>query len=132
MDRGISGAFNNPLGVPNAKVNNDILTTLFAEEVIKEFKPELLTLNITDVDVCHQNYSQYCNYLIKADYAVAHLWDTIQKTPGMANDTVMIVVPEHGRNLSPNSIQDIYGRFCPRSHRRPYLQRNLLLGLGTR
>ncbi len=112
IDRGLSGEFLNPLGVPLTLANNDIFTTLFAEEVIKEFKPELLTVNMTDVDVCHQDFSEYCNNLQKADYAVAHLWDTIQQTPGMANDTVMIIVPEHGRNLQPNSIRDIYGRFA--------------------
>ena len=54
---------------------------LFAEEVIREFQPELLVVNMTDVDACHQNFTGYTNNLRKADYAVAHLWDTIQNTP---------------------------------------------------
>ncbi|MEM6260916.1 MAG: alkaline phosphatase family protein [Bacteroidota bacterium] len=107
-----SGGLNDPIGMPSRLANNDVYTITFAEEVISEFKPELLAVNMTDVDVCHQNYTQYCNNLRKADYAVAHLWSHIQSTPGMANDTVMVIIPEHGRNLEGNSIADAYGRFA--------------------
>lgn len=111
VQQGQNGAFNQPLGVSAQYATNDIFTILFAEEVIKEFQPELLVVNMTDVDACHQNFTAYCNNLQKADYAVSHLWNTIQNTPGMANDTVMIMVPEHGRNLEGNTVQDVYGRF---------------------
>ncbi|MEO1451096.1 MAG: alkaline phosphatase family protein, partial [Bacteroidota bacterium] len=110
FEKGSQGAFNNPLGVPNQYATNDIFTILFAEEVIKAFNPELLVVNMTDVDACHQNFTAYCNNLRKADYAVAHLWQTIQQTPGMQDDTILIIAPEHGRNLSPNTVQDVYGR----------------------
>jgi hypothetical protein len=43
---------------------------------------------------------------------VARLWNTIQTTPGMQNDTVMIVVPEHGRNAVANTVIDMYGRYA--------------------
>lgn len=105
------GAYNNPLGVPGNVANNDIFTLQFAEEIITTFQPELLVVNMTDVDACHQNFSAYCNNLRKADYAVAHLWDLIQRTPGMADDTLLIIAPEHGRNFDSNTVRDIYGRF---------------------
>ncbi|MEL6676908.1 MAG: hypothetical protein AAFR61_32170 [Bacteroidota bacterium] len=105
------GGYLNPLGMPTQTANNDVFTIFFAEEVIKAFQPELLVVNMTDVDACHSNYSQYCNNLRKADYALAHLWKTIQETPGMADDTLLVVVPEHGRNLETNTVQDVYGRF---------------------
>ena len=92
-------------------MNSDMLNLFFAEEIIKSFSPELLVVNMTGVDVGHGNFTAYCNNLRKADYAVGHLWNTIQNTPGMANDTVMIVVPEIGRNLDHNSIVDAYGRY---------------------
>ncbi len=63
-----------------------------------------------DVDVCHFNYSEYANNLRKADFAVAQLWNTIQSTPGMADDTVLIIAPEHGRNFYTNTSVDAYGR----------------------
>lgn len=92
------------------EMNNDLRNVYYAEEVLKKFQPELTVLNMQGVDICHSNFTSYCNNLRKADWGLAHLWDTIQSTPGLANDTVLIAVPEHGRNLSPNTLIDAYGR----------------------
>lgn len=91
-------------------VNNDVINVYYTEQVIKRFQPELTVCNMQAVDVCHTDFTGYCNNLRVADWAVSHLWDTIQNTPGMADDTVLIVVPEHGRNLEPNTVVDMYGR----------------------
>ena len=91
-------------------MNGDMFNVFFAEEVIKQHKPELLVVNMSQVDVCHSDFTSHCNNLYKADHAAAHLWQTIQNTPGMANDTVMIIVPEHGRDWKSNTIRDQYGR----------------------
>jgi arylsulfatase A-like enzyme len=109
FQKAYSGAYNDPWGAGQS-MNGDMYNVFFAEELIKKFKPELLVVNMQGVDVCHTEFGKYCNNLRKADYAVAHLWKTIQETPGMANDTIMIVAPEHGRNLNGNSIVDNYGR----------------------
>lgn len=111
FQQGQAGSFNSPLGIPGNQATNDVFTILFAEEVIKAFQPELLVVNMTDVDACHQNFTAYCSNLRKSDYAVAHLWHTIQNTPGMADDTILIIAPEHGRNLEVNTLQDVYGRY---------------------
>lgn len=106
-----AGEFNDPWGAGRA-FYNDMRTVFFAEEVIKSFQPELTVVNMEGVDICHNSFTQYCNNLRKADYAVAHLWNTIQNTPGMANDTVLIVAPEIGRNAEPNTIRDENGRYA--------------------
>ncbi len=93
-----------------AAMNNDMLNILFANEIITTFKPELLVVNMQDVDICHFEYTKYANNLRKADFAVAQLWNTIQQTPGMADNTVLIIAPEHGRNYYSNTSVDIYGR----------------------
>jgi hypothetical protein len=103
------GLTGNPWGITSG-MNSDQKNLYFAEELIKEFKPELTVVNLTGVDTAHSNFSGYCNALHRADYGVSHLWDTIQNTPGMANDTVMIVMPEIGRNLVDNNILDANGR----------------------
>jgi hypothetical protein len=102
-------AFLNAWGAGNA-MNNDMYNILFANEIIKTFQPELLVVNMQDVDICHFNYTQYANNLRKADYAVAQLWNTIQQTPGMMNNTVLVIAPEHGRNYYGNTSVDVYGR----------------------
>jgi hypothetical protein len=108
--KAVDGDFNNLWNL-GTLINHDMATVGMAEEVIKSFKPELLVVNMTQTDVCHDNFTQYCNNLRKADYAAAHLWQTIQSTPGMKDDTIMIIAPEHGRNETPNSIRDDYGNF---------------------
>lgn len=107
----IAGLFQNPWSISGG-MNNDMYNIFFAEKIIQQFHPELLVVNMQDVDVCHTNFTQYCNNLRKADYAVAHLWNTIQQTPGMANDTIMIIAPEHGRNNATNSVLDANGRYA--------------------
>jgi hypothetical protein len=105
-----NGGFDDIWGLGDV-MNYDMFNVALAEEVITQFKPELLVVNMTETDVCHDNYTEYCNNIRKADYAAKHLWQTIQNTPGMKDDTIMIIMPEHGRNESPNSIVDDYGRF---------------------
>jgi hypothetical protein len=104
-----TGQYNNPWNITQ-NMNNDMRNILMAEEVLQEFKPELLVVNMTGSDIAHSNFTKSCSNIIKADYAFAHLWQTIQSTPGLANDTLLIAVPEHGRNTQPNSIVDAYGR----------------------
>jgi hypothetical protein len=105
-----SGQYANPWGV--GYMTNDMVNIFAAEKIIQQFKPELLVVNMQDVDIGHSNFTQYCNTLRIADYSLAHLWNTIQSTPGMANDTILIAVPEHGRNQLPNTIQDSNGRYA--------------------
>ncbi len=108
----MSGGYDDPWGVGAANMNNDMRNVFFAENIITTFKPELLVVNMQDVDICHSDFTSYCNNLKKASYALAHLWQTIQNTPGMANNTVLIATPEHGRNETANTLMDQYGRYA--------------------
>lgn len=108
----LSGGYNDPWGVGANVMNNDMRNVFFAENIITNFKPELLVVNMQDVDICHSDFTGYCNNLRKADYALAHLWQTIQSTPGMANNTVLIAAPEHGRNETSNTLMDAQGRYA--------------------
>ena len=106
-----AGLHSNPWGIPGY-MNSDMRNMFYTEEIIKAFAPELLVVNMFGVDVAHTNFTAYCDSLRKADWAVAKLWQTIQSTPGMANDTILIVMPEIGRNFSPNNLVDANGRLA--------------------
>ena len=106
----VAGEYTDPWGVGG--MSGDMFNIFFAEKVIQRFQPELLVVNMQDVDVCHTNFTNYAAGLMRADYAMAHLWQTIQSTPGMANNTIMIALPEHGRNAQPNTVIDPYGRYA--------------------
>jgi hypothetical protein len=105
-----SGAYNNPWGT--GFMTGDMSNIFAAEKIIERFKPELLVVNMQDVDICHSNFTQYAAGLRAADYALAHLWQTIQNTPGMANNTILIAAPEHGRNQQANTVIDGFGRYA--------------------
>lgn len=105
-----SGLHANPWGVQ--PMNSDMYNAFYATRILNAFEPELLVVNMTGIDVCHTNFTQYCNNIRRADYALGKLWDFIQSHPVLANDTLLIVAPEHGRNLNPNTLQDQYGRYA--------------------
>ena len=108
----VAGLYNDPWGIGAQYMNNDMFNIFIAEKVLQQFKPELLVVNMQGVDVCHFNFTNYCDNLRKADYALAHLWNTIQSTPGLMNDTILIAVPEHGRNATANTVIDSFGRYA--------------------
>ncbi len=106
----VTGAIpEDPWGV-GSSMNGDMRNIYFGMEVLKEFKPELMVINMTDIDIGHFDYTKYVNAIGLADYALYKLWNTIQTDATLANDTVLIVVPEHGRNELPNTVVDAYGR----------------------
>jgi hypothetical protein len=92
------------------KVNNDIYNAYFTSEVLKNFKPRLTVFNMQETDIGHSNFTAYCNNLNKADFATYKIWETIQNDPELKQNTVMIVVPEFGRNKEGNTLVDAFGR----------------------
>jgi len=98
-----------PDGVPSYLLTGDGANIATGWKILDRFQPELVVINTTNSDVCHDNFSEYLVALHKADYAVGWLWDKIQQHPVLANDTLLICMPEHGRNLEPNGLVDANG-----------------------
>lgn len=94
-------------------ITGDMINISSGWKVLKEFSPELTVINTTNLDVCHTDFSQYLNLLHRADYGVGWLWDKIQGPEGAAaglkDDTIMICMPEHGRNWATNNQTDQNG-----------------------
>ena len=101
-----------PPGVGFEQLTGDLINVAAAWKVLDHFTPELTVINTTNLDICHSDFSSYMGLLHKADYGIGWLWDKIQSHPELANDTIMICVPEHGRNAEPNSILDANGLFA--------------------
>lgn len=92
---------------PLVRDNPDLQTLGYACEVISKFQPALTMINLENADICHSNFTQYLRQLHRADHAVGFLWDYIQREiPDMADETVLLLAPECGRNLEPNPIRD--------------------------
>jgi hypothetical protein len=79
----------------------------YAAEVLRVFKPKLLVINLSNIDGCHSNFTGYLQAMHRADHAMGFLWNYIQtQIPEMSGKTIMTFVPECGRNLKHNPIQD--------------------------
>lgn len=97
----------NSVAMPVGSNNGDAKTIGYTAELLKHFKPTLTVVNLGAVDACHQNYTSYLQALHQADHSVGFLWNYIKtQIPEMANDTIMIIAPECGRDLNPNPIKD--------------------------
>jgi hypothetical protein len=92
--------------LPPVADNADLGNLGYAVEVLNWFKPKLMVVDLGAVDVCHGNYTAYLKNLHRADHGVGFLWREIQRIPEMADNTTLIIMPEHGRNLEHNPIQD--------------------------
>src|SRR5690606_38618620 len=92
--------------LPPVNDNGDLKTVGFVVEVLNWFKPKLMVVDMTNIDVCHADYTSYLKNVHRADHAVGFLWREIQRSPEMAGRTTLLVMPEHGRDLDPNRIQD--------------------------
>ncbi|MBC8173091.1 MAG: hypothetical protein H7X71_04220, partial [Chitinophagales bacterium] len=101
-----------PAGVPAVELTGDLYNVAAAWKVIEKFHPELLVINTTNTDICHTDFSGYIQYLHKADFGMGWLWNKIQSDPVMADDTILIMIPEHGRNLAFNTLPDANGLFA--------------------
>ncbi len=101
-----------PSGVGVNELTGDLINIAAGWKVLEEFKPELTVINTFNLDICHSDFSNYIRFLHKADYGVGWLWNKIQSDPEMANNTIMICMPEHGRNLQPNNLSDSNGLFA--------------------
>ncbi|MFN0203906.1 MAG: hypothetical protein ACKVTZ_20465 [Bacteroidia bacterium] len=98
---------NQSVVMPPVNDNGDLRTMGYACEVMKRFTPNLTVINLNNVDGCHSNFTGYLRNLHRADHGVGFIWDYVQtQIPQMAGNTIMIVVPECGRNLEPNPIKD--------------------------
>lgn len=107
MDYIFNGGATGTLSGLGCGMSGDSITVAYACEVLKWFKPTLLAVNMGNVDTCHSNFTNYLRSMHRADFAVGYLWNYIQtQIPDMAGNTIMIVVPECGRNEQPNAIKD--------------------------
>ncbi|MDA9774093.1 hypothetical protein N9B82_03975 [Saprospiraceae bacterium] len=91
---------------PPVSDNSDAEIIGHTLELLHWFQPRITVVDLSNVDVCHGNFSAYLKSMHRADHGIGYLWREIQNIPGMAGNTAMIVMPEHGRDLEPNSIKD--------------------------
>jgi hypothetical protein len=100
LEKESSGNLNHPIEV----TGSDARTVAFAAETIKKFQPKFTTIHLNQADICHSNYTKYLNNLQHSDYLIAWLWQHLEKTlPSYTSNTILVIVPDIGRNQHPNT-----------------------------
>jgi hypothetical protein len=87
---------------PWHNVRLDSFTYRFAKHNLLKNKPKVtyIALGETD-DFAHDgHYDQYLYAAKRTDQYLADLWQTIQTTEGYKNNTVMLIVTDHGRGAT--------------------------------
>jgi hypothetical protein len=89
---------------PEAPASGDELTFFITREIMREFSPRLILVNFWDMDVAHWGaYSLYLQAITRTDRLVAMLWDEIQAHAAYRDKTVLLVLPELGRDGDVNT-----------------------------
>lgn len=89
---------------PEAPTSGDELTFFIAREVMREFAPRLMLVNFWDMDVAHWgSYSLYLQAITKTDRLTGMLWNEVRQNKHYKDSTVMLVLPELGRDGDVNT-----------------------------
>jgi hypothetical protein len=89
---------------PEAPTSGDELTFFITREVMREFAPRLILVNFWDMDVAHWgSYSLYLQAVTRTDRLVGMLWDEINENRAYKDKTVLLVLPELGRDGDINA-----------------------------
>jgi len=91
-DAGISG---NPSGY-----REDAVTIANFKEVIKKDKPNVVVINLKDVDSYgHANkWNEYIQAIKTTDQSIKDIWDFLQSQPEYKGKTTLMVSNDHGRH----------------------------------
>jgi hypothetical protein len=84
---------------PDAPATGDELTFLIAREVLRRIAPAMLMVNFSDVEVAHSGtYSLHLGGISRTDRLIHRMWEFIQTTPSLKDNTTLIVMNEFGRD----------------------------------
>ena len=80
---------------------NDADTIQEVVRVIKEHQPRLLVVNFREPDSSghRRNWDSYLKGIRDTDAYLGTIYDTIQSTPGMKDNTILFMSNDHGRHL---------------------------------
>lgn len=102
-------ALTNFIHGPDAPASGDELTFLVAREVMQRLAPTMLMVNFSDVEVAHSGaYSLHLGGIHRADTLCHRLWQFIQRDPGLAATTTLLIMNEFGRDPDGSSTNGFF------------------------
>lgn len=80
---------------------SDLVTIDSVKNILGKHLPKLTLINYRQPDYAGHggNFENYLNKTEQSDSLALVLWDFIQSTPGLANETSLFITNDHGRHL---------------------------------
>jgi hypothetical protein len=77
---------------------HDAVCLRVATEVLKAFRPRLITVQLLGFDEAHRSYRHYVRHISAIDEIVGAMWDEIQADAALRATTALFIRPDCGRN----------------------------------
>jgi hypothetical protein len=84
----------------------DVQALTLAPQILRAFKPKLLTVQVLGLDEAHEGVPGYFRHLKVTDELIGNLWAEVQADPYLRETTALLVRPDGGRDDDV----DPYGR----------------------
>ncbi|MBZ5581384.1 MAG: hypothetical protein LAQ30_04115 [Acidobacteriia bacterium] len=77
----------------------DELSVYIARRLMRQYAPSLIWITLHDIDIAHAGaFSLYVEAIRRCDRLCAELWNTTQTEPEYAGKTMMLILPDFGRD----------------------------------
>ncbi len=102
-------ALGNFIHGPGAPVSGDELTFLVGCEVLRRLQPAMLMMNFSDVEVAHSGaYSLHVGGIRRSDILCHRLWQFLQASPELKDNTTLLIMNEFGRDPDGSSTNGFF------------------------
>jgi hypothetical protein len=91
--------------------SEDLLVAETACTVLRNETPTLLVTHFMGADVAHGDVSQAKTNIQHIGTGIRRVWETVNNHPEMKDNTLLVVLPDFGRNGAHNSISDENGNY---------------------
>jgi hypothetical protein len=84
----------------DGSTSHDTFLTDGAIACMKEHAPDVLAVCLGEIDCAHYgSWSRYVEAIARTDALTWRLWETAQSLPAYQGRTLMLILPDHGREL---------------------------------
>jgi len=80
--------------------SHDVFLCELAIECLKTFSPQVISIDFGEIDCAHYGaWSRYVAAIRQTDELTGRLWQAVQALPEYRSRTLLLVLPDHGREL---------------------------------
>ena len=84
----------------DGSTSHDLFLADSACNCMKRFSPHVMSIDFGEIDCAHYgSWSRYVEAIRRTDESTWQLWQTAQSLPDYRGTTLMLVLPDHGRQL---------------------------------